>query len=71
MGSSVLGESWENLSIWRKSTLAIFFLMWVAFSSEVLITTNGDIIVATVSLCLLWLGFVIVAFIITKINNNY
>ena len=71
MGSSRLGESWENLSVWRKSTLAIFFVMWLALSSGVITVTNGNIIITTVSLCLLWLGFVTVAFIVTKIDNSY
>jgi hypothetical protein len=71
VGNSILVESWENLSIWRKSTLAIFLVMWLALSSGVITATAGNIIITTVSLCLLWLGFVSIAFVVTKINEGY
>ena len=71
MGNSALVEGWQEMSIWRKSALAIFFVMWLALSSGVVTATIGNIIIATVSLCLLWLGFVIIAFIVTKVGANY
>jgi hypothetical protein len=64
-------EIWQNLSIWRKSTLVLVFIMWFAFSAGIISSTTGNLILTIVSLCLLWLVFILVAFIIARVNNGY
>ena len=61
---------WKNLNIWAKSALIVVLIMWLAFSAGIILATNGDIIITIVLLCLLWLGFVIITYGITKLNGN-
>jgi len=70
MNETSIKQVWENLSIWGKSALVVLLIMWFAFSGGIIAATNGDIIFMIVLLCLLWLGFVIVAFIVTRVTNN-
>jgi len=70
MDGSILGQTWDNLSIWRKSALAIFFVMWVAFSSGIISLAYGNLVALTVFLCILWLGFVVVSYLIVSLESE-
>lgn len=71
MNESSLKEIWQNPNIWGKSTLAVLLVMWFAFSAEIVVATNDNIISTIVFLCLLWLGFVIIAFTVARITGGF
>jgi hypothetical protein len=64
-------EGWDNLSLLRKSALTLFFIMWLAFSSEVVIATRENVVLTVVSLCFLWLGFLVISSIVTTFDNDF
>lgn len=70
MKETSIKQVWENLNIWGKSTIAVLFVMWVAFSGGIIAAENSDVISMTVFLCLLWLGFVVVAYLVARATNN-
>jgi hypothetical protein len=70
MNETSIKQVWENLNVWGKSALVVLLIMWFAFSGGIIAATSSDIISMIVFLCLLWLGFVIVTFIVTRVTNN-
>jgi hypothetical protein len=70
MNETSAKQVWKNLNIWGKSILIVLLIMWFAFSGGIIPAANGDIISMIVLLCFLWLGFVLVAFIVTRATNN-
>lgn len=72
MNDKSIGEIWQNLSIWQKSTIMILLIMWLAFSAEIVSFLVDNVVFAVIYLCLLWLGYVALALVITRVSaENY
>jgi ACR3 family arsenite efflux pump ArsB len=65
-----ISEVWKALSIWRKAILGLMLIMWVAFTGEIIVSANGDILGLIVGLCLLWLAYVAVAFVVSTLGQS-
>jgi Na+-driven multidrug efflux pump len=66
MTENKIENTWESLSLLRKSALSLFFIMWLAFTAGVIDTFSDTWVLAIISLCVLWLGYIVLAYIITK-----
>ena len=59
-------EIWKRITVWQKMAVILSFIMWIGISIGVIVSLNLPWWGTLVLLCLVWLGFVGVAFILTK-----
>jgi hypothetical protein len=55
-----------EISVWRKAAVLIIAIIWIAISYGVVVSMDLPVWQIIVALGFLWLGFVVIAFIITK-----
>lgn len=63
-------ETWKNLSNWRKGVLGIVTMMWLTFSGAIISALGSYLLVMILSLCLLWLSFIAVAYFVTRAYDD-
>jgi len=63
-------ETWKNLSNWRKGVLGILTIMWLTFSGAIISALGSSLFTVILSLCLLWLLFIAVAYFVTKAYDD-
>ena len=61
-----LSEIWKRITIWQKMALVVFFIMWVGISFGVIVSFYVPWWETLVFMCLIWLAFIGIAFVITK-----
>jgi hypothetical protein len=69
MQENNMGEVWQDLTIWRKIAISIFFIMWLSFSGEAILALNGNVFATVISLCGLWIVYLLLAYFIAKFGN--
>jgi len=55
-----------EINVWRKVAVLIIAIIWIAISYGVAVSLDLPVWQIIVALGFLWLGFVVIAFIITK-----
>jgi len=55
-----------EISVWRKVAVLIIAVIWIAISYGVAVSLDLPVWQIIVALGFLWLGFVVIAYIITK-----
>ena len=61
-----LGEIWKRITIWQKMAVIVLFIMWVGISFGVIVSFDVPWWAALVLMCLIWLAYIGIAFVITK-----
>ena len=66
--SPKMSDWWQRISFLRKVTLIIVLIMWIAISIGIGLSWTSELWQYVVALCLLWLGFVVVAYFVTTFD---
>lgn len=61
-----MNNIWKRITVWQKIVIIILFVMWTAISAGIVLALNGDWVLTIIALCLIWLIYVGVTFILTR-----
>jgi hypothetical protein len=70
MSDKNIRDIWERLNVWQKALVALFAAIWVVASIGIALFTAGNLILTVGSILGLWLGYVGLAFVITRDYGN-
>jgi hypothetical protein len=70
MSDKSIGDIWQRLNVWQKVLVALFAAIWVVASVGIALVTADNLILTVGSIFVLWLGYVGLAFVITRDYGN-
>lgn len=47
----------------------MLFIMWLAFTGEVILAVNGNLLMGVLGFCLLWIAYIAVAYFVATVGQ--